>query len=192
LGLVGVTDIFFTFYESTLGPSLALGSTGGLLFSSLNFCGAFLAVKERTRSEHSSARSRLTMTYTVATAAIALLGYSAVDGLASAFYAGPSLIMTSLKGAFSALTTILLLASSILLFLKGNQDAKLRFLNWYAIGLVSTALPFLLSFLDLSGGNIELGRLQALLDLAGCACFLISAFVYLRENPPITHDSGNG
>jgi hypothetical protein len=180
LGLVGVTEIYFGFFESSLGPSLAAASIGGLLFSALNLYGAF-QFRRRASSGSSGWRERLAVAYVAGGVGVALVSYFALNGLGPAFYGPPGVGMYNLVyEAFSASSMIILLASSILLFAGGSEDPGARFVTWYAAGLVLTALlyvPFFLSLPYSAGFTF----LQGSTNIAAGACALIFAFFYLQK-----------
>jgi hypothetical protein len=182
LGLLGAATIWSNIAASSLGPSVTLISVSGLLFAALNFFGAFLFRSKVHASSNSSGwRSRLVLTYAGSGVACVLVGYSAPKGLGSIFFGAPGVGLYNLPyEAFSLLTIVLLLASSILLFVKGSNYTGASFVGWYAAGLVLAAFLHLASWLNLPLSNVfdfTLGLVTVVAD----ACALIFAFAYLRK-----------
>jgi hypothetical protein len=179
-GLIGVMGIFLSFVEVSLAPSVAASSMGGLLFSALNFFGAFQFMR-RASSDSAHWKSRLAVAYAAGGVTVALLGYFALNGLGPAFFGAPGVGMHNLLyEAFSASAMILLFASSILLFAKGSVDPEARFVGWYAAGLALAALLYLPIWLNLPSSS-EFTFLEGSTYLAAGACALVFAFVYLHK-----------
>jgi hypothetical protein len=179
-GLLGVAVFWFNFVAPSLGPVVAVASVSGLLFSALNFCGAF-EFRRQACSGPSSCRSRLAVAYAGGGVACVLVSYSALKVLGPVFYGPPGVGLHILPyEAFSLLAMVLLFASSILLFAKGGNYAEARFVAWYATGLVLTALLYLPFLLNLPTSN-AFTFLQGLMSIAAGACALVFAFAYLRK-----------
>jgi hypothetical protein len=178
-GLLGAAIIWFDYVAPSLGPVVAVASVSGLLFSALNFFGAF-QFRRQASSCPSSCGSRLAVAYAGGAVACALISYSALKVLGPFFYGPPRVGLHILPyEAFSLLAMVLLFASSILLFAKGIADPDARLVSWYAASLALAALLHVPFLLNLSSNGFTF--LEGLTTLAVGACALIFAFVYLHK-----------
>jgi hypothetical protein len=174
-GLAGVASIIDSFVASTLGPTMTIGTVGLLLSSLLHLSGTLPAIDGLALRKTSSLRLRLAIAYSGVTVAVAVLSYF-VRRFAPLFFGVDG--RTPLAMSFTEVSIILLLASSIVFFMKTNKKPSSTFRYWYSIALALFALAQLPSIM----GIFEAGFAEALATLTGDLSFLISALVYLTQN----------
>ena len=176
-GWVFASLTIMDFLVSVLGPFFALEAIGFLVSSMLVFVGALLSFQRLCTT---NLKLELSVAYLLVTAVIAALTYASVNDFSSAFWAF-GIGMTSLYKGIVVLQVILLLTSSILLFIKARKNGK-SVLYWYSLGQIILAFITVSSLWEPLNSVITMGYSDGFIMIAGYLLLFIFALAYLKES----------